>query len=142
MSLTLFTVVIDCENPAPQAAFWAEALCYKIQERNTDEYVVSDPAGNGFPLYFMRVPEPRVGKNRWHPDLVTARDMSDEVNRLVRFGARLVDVRQDPDTLDNPDTWSVLEDPEGNIFCVTSTQTLTGWPADPTAAAVGTGQPQ
>jgi hypothetical protein len=45
----------------------------------------------------------------------------------VELGARLVEVRQDPDTLDNPDTWSVLEDPEGNVFRVTSEQTRTGW---------------
>jgi len=73
------------------------------------------------------VPEPGVGKNRWHVDLVTPGAMSDEVDRLVELGARLVEVRQDPDTLDNPDTWSVLEDPEGNVFCVTSEQTRTGW---------------
>ena len=27
----------------------------------------------------------------------------------------------------NPDTWTVLEDPEGNVFCVNSSVTLTGW---------------
>jgi hypothetical protein len=34
---------------------------------------------------------------------------------------------QDPDSLDNPDTWTVLTDPEGNEFFVTSTATLSGW---------------
>jgi hypothetical protein len=34
---------------------------------------------------------------------------------------------QDPAWMDNPDTWTVLRDPEGNEFCVTSTATLTGW---------------
>jgi Glyoxalase-like domain len=127
MSLTLFTVVVDCKEPGRQADFWSEALSYEVRERNTDEFLVSDPAGVAFPLYFMKVPEPKVGKNRWHVDLLTAGGMSDEVDRLVELGARLVEVRQDPDTLDNPDTWSVLEDPEGNVFCVTSEQTRTGW---------------
>jgi hypothetical protein len=132
MSLTLFTVVVDCEDPARQADFWAKALAYEVQERNTDEFVVSGSSRAAFPLYFMKVPDPTPGKNRWHPDLVTAEDMSEEVDRLVELGARLVEVRRDPDTLENPDTWSVLEDPEGNVFCVTSTQTLTGWLDDRT----------
>src|ERR671923_2837129 len=35
--------------------------------------------------------------------------------------------RQDPATLENPDTWTVMQDPEGNEFCVTSWTTVTGW---------------
>jgi hypothetical protein len=127
MTLNVFTVVIDCADPRLEAAFWAEALSYEIRERNTDEYLVSDPAGKAFPLYFMKVPEPKMGKNRFHLDLVTEGSMSEEVDRLVRLGARVVDVRQDPDTLENPDTWTVLEDVEGNVFCVTSSTTLSGW---------------
>jgi hypothetical protein len=38
----------------------------------------------------------------------------------------VVEVRQDPASYDNPDTFTVMRDPEGNEFCVTSTSTLTG----------------
>jgi hypothetical protein len=55
-------------------------------------YLVSDPAGKAFPLYFMKVPEPKVGKNRFHLDLVTDGPMSEKVERLVQLGARLVDL--------------------------------------------------
>jgi Glyoxalase-like domain len=127
MSLKVMAVVVDCEDPRRQAIFWAHALDYDVRERNPDEFLVSDPSGVRVPLYFMRVPEPRVGKNRLHIDLVTEGSMSDEVDRVVELGARLVEVRQDPDTLENPDTWTVLEDPEGNVFCVTSTATVSGW---------------
>lgn len=127
MSLTLFTVVVDCTDPRRQAGFWAGVLAYEVRERNRDEFLVSDPAGAAFPMYFMKVPEPQVGKNRWHVDLETPGDMSDEVDRLVELGARLVEVRRDPETFDNPDEWAVMEDLEGNVFCVTSTQTRTGW---------------
>ncbi len=117
MTLKAFTVVIDCTDPRRQADFWAEVLACDVRERNPDEYLVSDPAGKAFPLYFMKVPEPKVGKNRFHLDLVTDDPMSEEVDRLVKLGARLVDVRQDdPQTHDNPDTWTVLEDLEGNVF--------------------------
>jgi hypothetical protein len=128
MAAKLFTVVIDCKDPRRQSEFWSEALAYTMRERNTDEFVVSDPAGMGFPLYFMKVPEPKVGKNRFHLDLWTDGSVSDEVDRLVRLGARFVEARQDPDTLDNPDTWTVLEDLEGNVFCVT-TSSPPGWNA-------------
>jgi hypothetical protein len=127
MSLTLLTVVVDCADPRRQAGFWSEALACDVAERNSDEFEVSDPAGVAAPLYFMKVPEPRVGKNRLHLDVVTDGPMAPEVDRLVGLGARLVEVRRDPDTLDNPDTWTVLEDPEGNVFCVTSRLTLSGW---------------
>jgi hypothetical protein len=127
MALNVFTVVIDCTDPRLLAGFWAQVLGCDSRERNTGEYLVSDPQGNAFPLYFMEVPEPKVGKNRFHLDLVTDGSMSEEVERLVKLGARLVEVRQDPETLANPDTWTVLEDLEGNVFCVTSSTTLTGW---------------
>jgi len=127
MALNVFTVVIDCTDPRLLAGFWAQVLGCESRERNIGEYLVSEPQGRAFPLYFMKVPEPKVGKNRFHLDLVTDGSMSEEVERLVKLGARLVEVRQDPDTLANPDTWTVLEDLEGNVFCVTSSTTLTGW---------------
>jgi Glyoxalase-like domain len=71
-------------------------------------------------LYFMKVPEPKAGKNRLHLDLVTAGSMQAEVARLTAAGAEVVGVRHDPASLDNPDTWTVMRDPEGHEFCVTS----------------------
>ena len=125
--VSLLVVVVDCRDPLRQAEFWSQALGYKVSQRNTDEFQVSDPTGAGGPLYFMKVPEPKVGKNRLHLDLVTSGSMEAEVIRLVGAGAQVVEVRQDPTFYDNPDTWTVMRDPEGNEFCVTSTATLTGW---------------
>jgi Glyoxalase-like domain len=86
------------------------------------------PRRQGFPVYFLKVPEPKVGKNRFHLDLVTDGSMPEEVDRLVKLGARVIDVRRDdPESHVNPDTWTVLEDLEGNVFCVTSSTTLSGW---------------
>jgi hypothetical protein len=127
MTSSLLTVVVDCTDPRAQADFWSKTLSYDVAERNSDEYLVSDPAHAAFPLYFMKVPEPNVGKNRLHLDLFTEGPLDDEVNRLKGLGARLVEVRQDPDTLENPDTWAVMQDPERHVFCVTSRETLSGW---------------
>lgn len=127
MSVSLLTVVVDCQDPRSQAEFWARALAYKVNQRNPDEFQVSEPGGTGGSLYFMKVPEPKVVKNRLHLDLVTSGSMETEVERLIEAGAQLVEVRQDPAYFDNPDTWTVMRDPEGNEFCVTSTTTMTGW---------------
>jgi Glyoxalase-like domain len=128
MAASLLAVVVDCRDPRAQADFWARVLSCAVFERNTDEFLVGDQESRATPLYFMRVPEPKVGKNRLHVDVVADGSVEDEVARLTGFGARLVEFRQDPATLDNPDTWAVLEDPEGNVFCVISPVTAnTGW---------------
>lgn len=127
MASTLLAVVVDCSDPRSQADFWSKALSCDVAERNTDEFLVSRPGGVASPLYFMKVPEPKAGKNRLHLDLVTEGSLDDEVDRLKALGARLVEVRQDPDTLENPDTWAVLEDPESHVFCVSSRKTVSGW---------------
>jgi hypothetical protein len=75
----------------------------------------------------MRVPEPKVGKNRLHLDLVTEGPLDEELRRLEGLGARLVEVRHDPPTFDHPDTWAVMEDPEDHLFCVSSSATVSGW---------------
>ena len=127
MSASLLAVVVDCREPSLQANFWSRVLSYEVVERNIDEFLVHDSAGLAAPLYFMRVPEPKAGKNRLHLDLVTNGPLDDEVNRLTGLGARLVEVRKDPASMQNPDTWAVLEDPEGHVICVSSASTITGW---------------
>jgi hypothetical protein len=128
MSASLFAVVVDCRDARAQAEFWSEVLNRDLAERNTDEFVVNDRTGSATPLYFMKVPEPMTGKNRLHVDVITEGSLDEEVLRLTGLGAHLVEVREDPPPLENPDTWAVMQDPEGHVFCVTSTATITGWP--------------
>jgi hypothetical protein len=45
--------------------------------------------------------------------------------KLVAAGATLVEMRPDPATFANPDTWAVLQDPEGNEFCVLNAGSVT-----------------
>jgi hypothetical protein len=116
MASSLLAVVVDCRDPGAQADFWAGALSAEVIERNPDEFLVSAPDKSTTPLYFMRVPESKVGKNRLHLDLVTEGSLEEEVERLRGLGARLVEMRHDPPSLDNPDTWAVMEDPEAHLF--------------------------
>jgi hypothetical protein len=68
----------------------------------------------GTTLGFQRVPEPHVGKNMVHLDL-GASDRAAEAKRLRDLGAVEVEEHSMPG-LD----WTVLTDPEGTVFCVSS----------------------
>jgi hypothetical protein len=74
----------------------------------------------------MGVPEPKSVKNRVHLDVTTDGSLDDEVARLVAAGGTLVEMRQDPGTLANPDTWAVMLGPEGNEFCLLNAGSVTG----------------
>jgi len=71
----------------------------------------SPEAGVGPDLLFLRVPEGKTVKNRLHLDL-RPDDQQAELARLLALGARRVDIGQDDPS------WIVLQDPEGNEFCV------------------------
>lgn len=126
MAESLLGIVVDCRDSFSQANYWATALGHQVSERNTDEYLVKDPSSGGTPLYFMNVPEAKTVKNRMPVDIATDGSLEEEVARLVAAGGALVEMRQDPATLANPDTWAVMLDPEGNEFCVLAADSVTG----------------
>jgi hypothetical protein len=107
------SVVIDCNDFARMSEFWQRALRYVPREPAEDGWVVlTDPARVGVNVSIQQVPEPRRGKNRLHLDLYTA-DPEAEITRLLALGATRY-----PRTPDPYDDFVVLEDPEGNLFCV------------------------
>lgn len=115
-------IVIDAINPPALARFWAAALddhalrpydeaevarLAKIgRTPETDPTVAVD--GPGFTLFFQETTAPKAGRNRLHFDLAGGPRAS-EVDRLCALGATLREQRE---------TYSVLQDPEGNEFCV------------------------
>jgi hypothetical protein len=124
---TLADIVFDCAHPAALARFWAAVLDgYAVAPYDDEELarlralgiddVEDDPtvlveAGAGRPrLWFQRVPEAMVVKNRVHLD-VRADDVSGEVARLLALGATRCDDAPIGDLV-------VLRDPEGNELCV------------------------
>ncbi len=126
MAMSVLAVVVDCHDSWSQANWWAQVLGDRVSERNTGEYEVGAASGGRTPLYFMNVPEPKTAKNRWHIDVTTEEPLEDGVARLVALGATLMQTRQDPQTLANPDTWAVMQDPEGNEFCLFNVESVTG----------------
>jgi predicted enzyme related to lactoylglutathione lyase len=112
MALRANQVTIDCADPRALAGFWTRALDYTVIA-DYDWYLVLRPATPpGFTLGLQRVPAPRTGKNTVHVDL-HADDRETEVARLTGLGAKIVDEHHIPGY-----AWSVLSDPEGNVFCV------------------------
>jgi hypothetical protein len=117
MALLLQNVSVDSLDPSRLAAFWAEVLGWRITFDDGDEVVIEPPAGSPHEgispdVVFIRVPNGRVAKSRFHLDLRPS-DQSVEVQRLESLGAARVDIGQPADC-----TWVVLSDLEGNEFCV------------------------
>ena len=111
MSSTIYTVTIDCAEPARLADFWAAALGFEVAF-SSEEEVVIEPRTDSCPaVLFIKVPDAKTGKNRIHLDL-NPDDQKAEVERLKELGAREVDIGQ------RDVTWVVMADPEGNEFCV------------------------
>ncbi|MGW7366942.1 VOC family protein [Streptomyces sp. NPDC054841] len=79
-----------------------------------DPYDKDTGTGLGRRLLFQRVPEAKTVKNRFHLDLHTGPGLRDaEVARLEQLGATVLHQVKEPGG-----EWCVMQDPEGNEFCV------------------------
>lgn len=128
MSLTISTITVDCSDAAALARFWAGALGWDVAPgASADFAAVGGPRrpADSPSLVFVRVPEPKATKNRWHLDLDTV-DPETAVPRLESLGASVLR-RVSEDGAD----WTVLADPEANEFCIALPHQLT----DETGAA-------
>jgi predicted enzyme related to lactoylglutathione lyase len=117
---SVYYTTFDCADPRKVATFWATALSYEIYAPNEagGEVELRDPNDEGPRLGFMKVPEPKVVKNRVHLDLLPDTTLEEEIDGLTAAGATLVEILQDPETFVDPMRWAVMQDPEGNEFCV------------------------
>lgn len=113
MTSLVETLTVDCRDPEPLADFWCAALGYALAGVDDEGAWIADPAGRGWPLLFLIVPEGKSVKNRLHLDLSPPSTMAEEVERLVAAGASAVR-RVD----EGGSFWTVMTDPEGNEFCV------------------------
>jgi predicted enzyme related to lactoylglutathione lyase len=112
--LRIGSVVLRVDDLGREVAFWASALDYVGRAEAGDDFALLRPrTGAGPNLSLDRVPAgPRVPP-RIHLDLY-ADDQAAEVRRLVGLGAREVHWDKRPPDAD----YVILEDPEGNRFCV------------------------
>ena len=115
------SIVVRCYEFDKMLAFWQKALHYLPREPAEDGWVVlRDPAGRGPNLSLQQVAEKRSGKRgKLHLDLYTNK-RKEEVERLVKLGATRYPWRYEPGS-----DFIVLEDPDGNLFCVVQVTTET-----------------
>jgi hypothetical protein len=114
MNFRIANITFDCDDVLKVAGFWSTVMGRSIDEGSGDAFASiggvdtkrSEPA-----WYFNKVEDPKATKNRMHLDLVTPEPSS--VDELVQLGAKVVQ-RVDLGF----HAWTVLEDPEGNEFCV------------------------
>lgn len=112
MGLEWEQVVVAAREPAVLGRWWSEALRWDIVDDDPPVFEIQPQSGRLPGILFLPVDEPKQSKNRLHIDL-RPDDQAAEVERLVALGASRVDVGQGEDV-----SWVVLEDPEGNEFCV------------------------
>ncbi|GAA4911900.1 hypothetical protein LX16_2491 [Stackebrandtia albiflava] len=135
-------VTFDCADPERVARFWCEVLGYEVPppppgfdswdafnhslppERRGSAFACVDPTGVGPRLFFQRVPEGKVVKNRVHLDVRVGTGLVGEERlaaleaecaRLVALGAvrfRLLEA----DGFN--ESCIVMQDVEGNEFCL------------------------
>src|SRR5215475_14854095 len=119
VALRLVQVNVKARDDSALGRFWAAALGWGVSSEGPGVTNV-EPVGFVWPgpaavcVDVVTVPDPETVKYRVHLDLATtsAAHQAELVARLQDLGARPVDVGQG----DVP--WTVLADPEGNVFCV------------------------
>jgi len=138
-------ITFDCADPAALAPFWAEVLGYQVQdppagfdswdqaleamgvppEKRNDASAIVDPSGKGPRVFFQKVPEGKVVKNRVHIDVRAAPGLEGdermaafeaEAERLIALGATRLKRNEPAPPLDLG--LIVMADPEGNEFCL------------------------
>lgn len=135
-------VTFDCAEPERVGRFWCEVLGYVAPsppegfatwdeynqslppEKRDSWFAASDPSGAGPRLYFQRVPEGKVAKNRVHLDVRAGTGLVGEERlavleaecaRLVALGAvrgRVLLADEENESCIN------MQDIEGNEFCL------------------------
>lgn len=136
-------VTFDCADPRALSLFWNDVLGYELpppppgfdswdafaatlpsEQRNSASACV-DPEGVGPRLFFQRVPESKAGKNRLHLDVRAAPGLEGEERmaalesecaRLVALGARRMERFEPAPPMAGGHI--VMQDPEGNEFCL------------------------
>ncbi|MGC5051684.1 VOC family protein [Micromonospora sp. DT48] len=119
MALRLVQVNYKARDDAALGQFWADALGWGVSSEGPGVTNI-EPVGFSWPdptavcIDVVRVPDPETVRYRVHLDLATTSEahQAELVAHLLSLGATHADIGQG----DVP--WTVLADPEGNVFCV------------------------
>ena len=111
--LRVGSIVVRVDDLRRQVEFWEAALDYERGIERDDFVLLRPRDGNGPNLSLDQVGSRLQVPPRLHLDLYTEAQAA-EVERLKALGASEVDWDKRPPDAD----YVILEDPEGNRFCV------------------------
>lgn len=110
-------ITVACDDPDRLASFWELALDGDRRELpDAIDPVIVDRPGEGPALLFKDLPKGTERDLPIHLDLSTA-DREATVERLRDLGASVRKTKTETYETHTA-TWTVMEDPEGNGFCV------------------------
>ncbi|WP_336002593.1 VOC family protein [Halorientalis halophila] len=114
-------ITFACRDPDELAEFWAAALGGERRELpSTLDPAIVDRPGEGPSLLFKELPKGTERDLPIHLDLSTG-DREATVERLRDLGAAVRETKTEAYETHTA-TWTVMEDPEGNGFCVSEYQ--------------------
>jgi hypothetical protein len=117
-------IAFDCDDVLKVATFWSAVLDRPLDNGASAQFASiggSDGQRREQAWYFEKVPEPKRAKNRVHLDLVDPDPAA--VDKLVHLGATVIGEHALPG---GNHRWTVMQDPEGNEFCIAA-KSFTGW---------------
>lgn len=115
MTVRLFALAIDANDPLALARFWAGMLGWEASESHGGATALRPTDAASLPLEFHPTDRPKTVKNPTHFHLTSTspEDQQRIVDLALQLGGRHIDVGQLPE-----EPHVVLADPEGNEFCV------------------------
>jgi predicted enzyme related to lactoylglutathione lyase len=115
MTSQLIALVIDANDPARLAPFWAGVLGREMVDDPDGGIAILPSDDTGFRIEFFPTREPKAGLNQMHLHLTSTSlgDQQATVARALGLGGRHLDLGQRPE-----EGHVVLADPEGNEFDV------------------------
>jgi predicted enzyme related to lactoylglutathione lyase len=116
MATRIGNITLDCDDALVVARFWSAVLGRPLDPGGDAGFASIGAADATRPepaWFFEHVPEPKAAKNRLHVDLLDPD--AGAVDRLVALGASVI---AEHELSPGGHRWTVLQDPEGNEFCV------------------------
>ena len=108
--VTVSDVIIDCVDADRLALFWSRLLGVSAGSRQGPYVPLERFFGGQLGISFHEVPEPKFGKTRIHLD-ISSSDIAETKARVEALGGRRATGYEQAGFL-------VMQDPEGNEFCV------------------------